>query len=151
MSLLALVPILGKVLENVIPDPKAAAEAKFKVLELADKAEGRELDAEVQTMLAQLRVNEAEAKSGSLYIAGWRPAIGWTCAISLFCYYVPYCLIATVIWAMQCIEKSELVARPDLGIADLFGLVFAMLGIAGMRSHDKTKGIATRFVEAVKK
>lgn len=151
MSLLALIPIIGKVLDNVIPDPNKAAEAKFKVLELADKAEGRELDASLQVILGQLRVNEAEAKSGSLFIAGWRPAIGWTCAVSLFCYYVPYCIVATVIWAMHCIDKGALVARPDLGIADLIGLVLAMLGIAGLRSHDKVKGIATQFVDIVKK
>lgn len=73
---------------------------------------------------------------------GWRPAIGWSCAAALFTYYVPYSLIATGVWAYQCIHTGALVSRPDLGIADLMSLVFAMLGIAGMRTAEKLSGKA---------
>lgn len=141
MSLLAFLPLIGTVLERVLPDPKAADEAKLRMLEMAQKSDSEELNAELQVILGQLKVNEAEASSGNVFVGGWRPAIGWTCAAALFAYYVPYCLVATVVWAMQCWTDGNLVPRPDLGIADLIGLVTAMLGIAGMRTKERLSGV----------
>lgn len=100
----------------------------------------REIDQKVD--LAQVDVNKTEAAHGSLFVAGWRPAVGWTCAIALFCYYVPYILAATVLWVVQVWTTGQLVARPDLGIADLMGLVFALLGMSTLRTLEKAKGVA---------
>lgn len=135
--LTALLEVGKTALDKFIPDPAQKAEAALKLEQLAAQGRSEELQAEVQILLGQVRINEAEAASENLFKSGWRPAIGWTCAISLFTYYVPYCLVATIIWAIHCIETKTLAARPDLGIADLIGLTVAMLGIAGMRSFDK--------------
>jgi hypothetical protein len=137
MSFLPFIPLIDRVLERILPDPKAAAEAKMKVIEMADSADARELDATVKLALGQLSINAAEAASGSRFVGGWRPAIGWVCAISLLCYYVPYVLVATVLWAMQCWNDGFLYPRPDLGIADLIGLVMSMLGMATLRTKER--------------
>lgn len=116
---------------------------------LAAAIENRKLDLEERRIdqaidLAQIDVNKTEASTGSLFNGGWRPAIGWTCAIALFSYYVPYVLAATVLWIIQVIQTGQLVQRPDLGIADLLGLVFAMLGMSTLRSAEKIKGVAAQ-------
>lgn len=131
---------IGSVIESVgkVADDLITSDKERMQLEL----DSRRIDQAVD--LAQIDLNKAEAGTGSLFIGGWRPAIGWTCAASLFCYYVPYVLVATVLWAWQVIQKGELVARPDLGITDLIGLVLSMLGIAGMRSFDKVKKVAAK-------
>lgn len=138
---LAFLPLIGQVLDRVLPDPTAAADAKLKLLQLADSADARELDAVTKLALGQLDINKEEAKSQSLFVAGWRPAIGWVCATALFCYYVPYILVATVLWAWQVYETGILLPRPDLGIADLIGLVMTLLGMAAFRTKERLSGV----------
>lgn len=122
---------VGKVAGDLITTDKERMEMALREKELDQKND-----------LAQIDLNKTEAATGSLFIGGWRPAIGWTCAIALFCYYVPYVLAATVLWVVQVIQTGQLVQRPDLGIADLLGLVFAMLGMSTLRSAEKMKGVA---------
>lgn len=136
----ALLDIGRTALDKFVADPQAKANALFKMQELADKKDSEQLQAQVQIILGQVEINKIEAASESTFKSGWRPAIGWTCAVSLFSYYVPYCLVATAIWAYQCVQTGSLVARPDLNIADLIGLVTAMLGVGVMRSIDKVTG-----------
>jgi hypothetical protein len=132
-----------KLIEHFFPDPTKAAEARMELIKLQESGELQRMAMENDLLKGQLDINKTEAATGSLFIGGWRPAIGWTCAISLFCYYVPYVLVATVLWAWRVIETGQLVARPDLGIADLIGLVMAMLGIAGMRTYEKKHSVAS--------
>lgn len=127
----SIIESVGKVADDLITTDKERIE-----LEL----EGRKIDQAVD--LAQIEVNKAEAANASVFTSGWRPAIGWTCAISLFCYYVPYVTAATALWVWRVIQTGELVARPDLGIADLLGLVFSMLGMSTLRTSEKFKGVA---------
>lgn len=146
MSPLA-IPLLdigSKIIDRLWPDPAKAAEAKLELLKLQESGELQRLALDNELMKGQIEVNKVEAASGSLFNSGWRPAIGWTCAVSLFCYYVPYVLAATVLWVVQVVRTGELVARPDLGISDLIGLVLAMLGIAGMRTYEKKINVAAK-------
>ncbi len=129
---------IGSVIESVgkVAGDLITTEKERMQLEL----EGRKLDQAID--LAQIDVNKTEAQHASMFVAGWRPAIGWTCAAALFCYYVPYVLAATILWIWQVIQTGQLVTRPDLGIADLIGLVLAMLGMSGLRSAEKMRGVA---------
>lgn len=134
MNLLGIGTIIesvGKVAGDLITTDKEKRELDLREKEIEQKID-----------LAQIEVNKIEASTGSLFNGGWRPAIGWTCAISLFCYYVPYVLAATILWIWQVIQTGQLVTRPDLGIADLIGLVMAMLGMSTLRTAEKVKGVA---------
>lgn len=98
----------------------------------------------------QISINLADAQSGSNFRGGWRPAIGWVCAISLGSYYIPQPLVATALWTIQCV--AVMFAAPDitkvvlpsyptmLNFEQIMGLTLSMLGLAGMRSFDKAKG-----------
>ena len=124
---------VGKVAGDLITTDKEREQLRLQEKELDQRID-----------LAQLEVNKAEAATGSLFNAGWRPAIGWTCALSIFCYYVPYILAATFLWVVQVVHTGTLLPRPDLGIADLLGLVFSMLGMSGLRTAEKMRGIAAK-------
>jgi len=98
----------------------------------------------------QQAINLADANSGSNYRGGWRPAIGWSCAISVFFYYVPPIAMATLLWTVQCfsvlwhatdVAKTVLPSFPiSLNTSDILGLTASLLGMAGIRSFDKKNG-----------
>ena len=79
----SLLPILGGLLDRVIPDPQAAAAAKLEALKLAQAGELAELDAQTRVALAQIGVATADAAGASPMQRNWRPAIGWVCAAAL--------------------------------------------------------------------
>ena len=97
-----------------------------------------------QPGVLQVELNKIEAASASVFVAGWRPAIGWVCALSLFAYYVPRFSLAAVLWVRQSWEIGTLVPYPDGAIESLMELVVAMLGIGALRTIEKFGGVASK-------
>lgn len=134
-----LLEIAGKVLDRVIPDKAAAEKAKADLaVQLATE--------EFQTQLAQIKVNEEEAKSPSLLIAGWRPAVGWVGVISLALVYWPKAIFLSSMWIWQAwlvVHNAAdpahiaLPPYPDLGVTDILGLLASILGVGTMRTWEK--------------
>lgn len=124
MNLLAAIPILGKVLDRVIPDKNARAQAE----ELLKQSEQ---SGELQLILGQLEVNRVEAAHKSIFVAGWRPACGWVCALAMGYSFVAYPIV--LLWYPD---------APTLETGDLMTVLFGMLGLGGLRSYEKYKGVA---------
>lgn len=104
-----------------------------------DKSEQEraQLAAAVQLVQGQLEINKAEAGSGSAFAASWRPAIGWCCAIALMLQYIARPMLQ---WA-GLVTGHNWPALP--GIDDnLWQLMLGMLGLGGLRSFEKVKGVA---------
>lgn len=91
---------------------------------------------------AQVALNKIEAAHKSVFVAGWRPFIGWVCGVSLGAFYIPQFVLASYLWVKMCLEANELLAYPDVSVNSLFELVLALLGMAGLRSWEKYKGVA---------
>ena len=83
-----------------------------------------------QALLAQLEINKAEAATGSLFIGGWRPAIGWICAVGL--------LYNTIIANVLGIWMDV----PEVDTTLLVPVMMGMLGLGAMRSYEKVKNVA---------
>jgi hypothetical protein len=134
-----LIPVVGTLLEKIIPDPKAAADAKLKMLELAQQGQLAAIEAEVKLAVGQMEVNKAEAENPSLFVAGWRPAVGWVCALAL-----AYQYLVRPLGSFLAASLGHPV--PDLPGLDesLWGLLFGMLGLGGLRSVEKIKGVAAK-------
>jgi hypothetical protein len=115
--------VVNNIITRIWPDPAQQAAAQLELAKLAQSGELAELAAATDLAKGQIAINLEEAKSTNWWVAGWRPGLGWVGVVSLFCYYVPYCLVATVIWAHQCWITDKLASRPDLGITDLLGLM----------------------------
>lgn len=133
----ALLPLIGTVLEKILPDQKASDEAKLRVMELAQRGELAGLEADVKLALGQLEVNKAEAAT-DLFRGGWRPAVGWCCAAGLV---YTFLLQPILPWALLVFGK-ELPALPPLDGETLMTLLLGMLGLGGLRSYEKIRGAA---------
>lgn len=83
-----------------------------------------------QALLAQLEINKAEAATGSLFIGGWRPAIGWICALGLL--YNTIIVNVAGIW----------VEVPEVDTTLLVPVMMGMLGLGAMRSYEKVNNVA---------
>lgn len=115
-----------RVLDKFIPDPaeKAKAEAELRA-------------SLMQWDKNQTEVNTAEAQSMNIFVAGWRPWIGWVCGASLAFQFV---VTPIALW-LTAIAGYEIPAPPKLDEM-LWELMFGMLGIAGLRTYEKMKRVA---------
>lgn len=125
-----------KILDRVLPDKAAREAATLELLKLQQAGEFRQLDAELQASLAQIKVNEVEAASSNPFVAGWRPAAGWVCVVGL-CYTF---LLQPMISFFAVMYGKP--AAPQIDTMDLMLLLGGMLGFGGMRSWEKKQGVA---------
>ena len=140
MNPLLIGPLLeiGKsIINKVWPDPSAQAQAQLKLLQLQQAGEFKELEANLQLMLAQTDINQAEAQSASNFRGGWRPFIGWVCGLGLAYQFLFRPLAHGVVAFL-----GHGMPMPDLDTSTLLALVTGMLGFGGLRSFEKSKGIA---------
>ena len=106
----------------------------------------REKEIDQRTDLAQLEVNKTEAAHSSMFVAGWRPAIGWLGAAALGYQFLLYPMLIWI-WSLaqaKGVIPTELKPPPVLEADALWVILSGILGIAGMRSYEKTKGVAAR-------
>ena len=85
----------------------------------------------------QLEINKAEASHKSIFVAGWRPFIGWTCGIAL-CWHFVLAPVTIFVCAYLAVEIPEL---PTFDMGSLMTVLMGMLGLGGLRSFEKYKGL----------
>ncbi|MGE5515310.1 MAG: 3TM-type holin [Bacteroidota bacterium] len=90
----------------------------------------------------QVELNKIEAANSSVFVAGWRPAIGWVCAASLAVYYIPRFVVGTAMWCQAAWGQQTLPPMPEMGIGDILGLVGSLLGMSWLRTAEKKAGVA---------
>jgi len=103
---------------------------------LAAEIEMKKLDQAID--MAQIDVNKEEAKSQSVFVAGWRPAIGWTCGLA-FAYaavFEPMLRFAAQVWFGY--SGTFPAIDTDLTMQVLFGI----LGLGALRTAEKVKGVS---------
>lgn len=132
------IPIIGDIIgavkdlvSEVVVDKDKKNELNVRLQELADKTDQRFHE----ELMGQIEVNKVEAAHPSVFVAGWRPAVGWISAVGLG-------------WQFVLAPFTELTARwfgwtgvmPVVDVDSLMMLVLGMLGIGAQRSYDKMKG-----------
>jgi len=123
---------VGKVASDLITTDKERMQ-----LELEAKRIDQAID------LGQMEVNKVEAANQNLFVAGWRPAIGWVGAGAMFYQFLLYPLL---VWAWTWLQAEGYVPKevsppPMLDTDALWVILSGMLGIAGMRSFERVKGV----------
>ena len=116
------------IINKFIPDPEARAKAEAEVRAAVANANAQ-----------QLGVNAAEAATGSIFIGGWRPFIGWVCGAAFAWQFV----LAPVAGWGAAFAGHPLPPLPSLDSA-LWELLFGMLGLGGLRTVEKIKGVARK-------
>ena len=130
----ALIGPVSSLLDKFIPDADEKAKLAHEIATMAEK------QMHEQTM-GQLDVNKAEAAHRSIFVAGWRPMVGWVCAAALAYHFILYPLIVFILVSFQItgLHPSDL---PSFDMDSLMTVLLGMLGLGGLRTYEKAKGVA---------
>lgn len=88
--------------------------------------------------IAQIELNKVEAQHRSIFVAGWRPFIGWICGFALVYNFIIRDIAA---WVMT-IWYPGLTHPPELAMTHLMTVLMGILGLGGMRTYEKLKGVS---------
>ena len=133
---------VGKVAGDLITTDKERLEMALEDRKL--DLEERRIDQE--TGLAQVEVNKIEAASSSVFVSGWRPAVGWVGVLGLAYQFLGYPLMQ---WGWAFGQGMDIIPKglnppPDLDVEQLMTLLAGLLGFGGMRSFEKSMGVASK-------
>jgi len=117
------------IVNKIWPDATQAQKDAL-ALELAQLQAGTDL------AKGQLAINQTEAANSNVFVAGWRPFIGWVCGAAFAYHFVLQPLLAFFLSA-----TGHAVTLPAFHMEDLNTVLLGMLGLGGMRSYEKVRGI----------
>lgn len=123
-------PVTG-LLDKFIEDKDQKAKLAHDIATLAEKQAH-------EAAMAQVSVNKAEAQHRNIFVAGWRPFIGWTCGVALLAHF----LIFPTMDVVTAYLGYPTAQYPAFDMESLMTILLGMLGLGGMRSFEKFKGVA---------
>jgi len=123
---------ISKLLDKVVPD----ADERYRLANEISTLATRQAH---EIAKSQIEVNKEEAQSHSMFVAGWRPATGWICAIGLATNYlfVPICNFVLTI-------TESPITVPPLDLTEMMPVLLGMLGLGTLRTYEKTKDVARK-------
>lgn len=127
----AILPAVTDIVGRFLPEDKEKRAVAEREIEAQLTAHLAKID------LAQLGINKVEAGHRSIFVAGWRPFIGWTCGVAL-CY--TYVLQPIIIFVMTL--TGQIVPLPEMDLAAMMPVLMGMLGLGGLRTFEKFKGVS---------
>lgn len=122
---------IGKVIDRLVPDKAGQLEAKLELEKIV-------VEATNAAMVAQIEVNKVEASHPSLFVSGWRPATGWICGCALGYNFIVHPLLGYGL----ALFSPETPLPPSIDLGPLMTVLLGMLGLGGMRTYEKTQGVA---------
>jgi hypothetical protein len=132
-----IVDAIGKIADDLFTSDKERLDAQIELQKVS--IEAAKIDASLAT--GQMEVNKAEATNASLFVAGWRPAIGWVGAAAMLYQFLIYPFL---VWGWALMQAKGWVpvtmsAPPMLEAESLWVILSGMLGIASLRTVEKVK------------
>ncbi len=125
----ALIAPIAGLLDKVIPDADERAKLAHEIATLAERQSH-------EIALAQIEVNKQEA-STDIFRGGWRPFIGWTCGFAFAYHFV----IQPVLIFVMTYLGFDVPKLPEFDMASLMTVLMGMLGLGGLRTFEKYKGL----------
>ena len=128
----ALLDVGSKVIDRVWPDPAQAASAKLELMKLQQSGE-------LALIAGQMDINKVEAANPSVFVSGWRPAIGWVCGAG---FAVQFVVGPLAEWGSALYGHP--VKFPQMDTGTMMPLLLGMLGLGGLRTAEKLADKASR-------
>jgi hypothetical protein len=128
----ALLNIGNTLINKLFPDPAQAAQAQLALLKMQQ-------DGELAAISGQMEINKIEAGSSSVFVAGWRPFAGWVCGIGL-----AYVSIIEPVARLVATFVGYTGDFPAIDTTLTMQVLLGMLGMGGLRTLDKIKGVAAK-------
>ena len=122
-------------------DPTLAMQKQAELAELQANLQAKLQDAISAEIQAQTAVNLQEAKSDKLFVAGWRPWIGWTCGMI---FAVNFIVGPIVNWVF--VLRGIPGQFPKMDLSEAMPVLLGMLGLGTMRSYEKVQGVSNSSV-----
>ena len=123
-------PVTG-LLDKFIQDKDLKAKLAHDIATMAEKHSH-------ENALAQIEVNKIEAASPDFFKSSWRPFIGWVCGVAFAYHFVLQPIIIFVV----ALYGAEIQALPEFDMASLMTVLGGLLGLGGLRTYEKSKGLA---------
>jgi hypothetical protein len=127
----------GKVIDRLWPDPLQANAAKLELLKMQQNGELAQLASNTELAKAQLEVNAEEAKNSSIFVAGWRPFIGWVCGAAFAWNWIG---LPAGLFVAELFDKHLVLAQADM--SEMLPVLLGMLGLGALRTTEKIKKVA---------
>jgi len=129
-------------IERFFPDPEKKAAAQLELLKMQQNGDLAKLASETDLAKLQIQVNIEEAKHANIFVSGWRPATGWTCAAAFAYSYVLLPFLQFVVFTFGTAEMAaQLKLAPALELSEMVPVLFGMLGLSGLRTAERIKGV----------
>lgn len=141
--MLPLIPILeigSKILDKFFPDPEKKAAAELELYKLQQAGAFKEIEVAHQQTMAQIAVNTEEAKNANLFVSGWRPFVGWIGGLGLA--YVA--ILEPLARFLAVVYFKYDGGFPEIDTTISLQVLLGMLGLGGLRSLEKVKGVASK-------
>lgn len=140
-----LLPAIAGVLNKIIPDANARQAAQEQITAALIAQQGAVNQAIAEAAKAQAEVNLKEAESPSVFVAGWRPFVGWVCGVGCaYAFILQPVLNAVSSWGHWPLP-------PSLDTSSMLGLLMGLLGLGGMRTLEKVHGVDRQSLAPVLK
>jgi len=124
--------LANTLITKIWPDPKDQASAEAMLIKT-------QMDAALAQAQQQIDINKIEAASGSVFVSGWRPFVGWACGGAFAAHFI---LLPLLNWLIELFGHSAIVIPFDM--ATLSTVLMGMLGLGTMRSVEKMAGVARK-------
>lgn len=123
----AVTPVVEKILA-FIPDPKQRAEAQMQLMQSLQAWDAQ-----------QTQINSVEASNSDIFVSGWRPFIGWVCGTAFAYKFIlqPFLVFALIAFG----SKFDYHTLPTLDWSEMSTVLLGLLGLGGLRSLEKIKGV----------
>ena len=128
----ALIGPVSSLLEKFIPNKDLRSKLSHEIATMAEKNAHEQIK-------AQLEINKTEAQHNSLFVSGWRPAVGWTCCLGMAANFL---IIPMTNFALALASSN--ISIPLIDLETMLPVLLGMLGLGGMRSYEKSKGVARK-------
>lgn len=145
-----LLPLLGGILSKIIPDAGQAAQATLELQKALIERQADVDKAVADAAKAQNDVNLAEAGSASMFVAGWRPFVGWTCGAGCAYGFLAQPLLAWATGLLSVLIEASIPVPPVLDMSTLLGLLGGLLGLGTMRTVEKVQGVDRQSLKAAR-
>lgn len=123
------IDLLTKVIDRVLPNKVEADKAKAELLVMQTRGE-------LDQLMGQLEINKEEAKNQSIFVAGWRPFVGWVCGIAF-----AYCAVIEPILRFFMTISGYTGTFPVIDHDITMQVLLGLLGLGAYRSYERVKGV----------
>jgi hypothetical protein len=119
----AAIDLAGDIIGRIWPDKSEQEKAELSLV--------------VATVQGQLAVNAAEAAHPSIFVSGWRPAIGWVCGGACAWNWIGLPIVQA-----GCAIAGYEIALDQADLTEMLPILIGMLGLGGLRTYEKVTGVA---------